>query len=103
MEGMTEQQVIDRGAEAQRLLDNPLLAKALDDLERDVMEAWAANSVSDTQTALQLSMLIKTSRKFRDLFRLYVEGGRYTAEQMKRATKERESLMQRAGRRVFGA
>ncbi len=98
---LTEQQAIDRGEAARRILNDPIVESTLRDMEQDIMEAWAKNPIMDTQGAAELARLVKTHRKFKSMLETYINRGRYTAAQMRQASEEKESLMNRIGRKMF--
>lgn len=77
----------DRGRNAQALLDNELLAAALDAIDREVMEQWIDCPARDKEGKEALWQLIKTSRKFRSVLNGYIESGKLATEQLKRYEK----------------
>lgn len=83
----------DRGIAARMLLDNELLAEALDAIDREVMEQWIDCPARDKEGKEALWQLIKTSRKFRDLLRGYIDTGKLATEQLRRF--EKDSLLRR--------
>lgn len=73
---MTDQQVLDDAAAAQRLLNDPLLLRALDRLERDCWEAWKAAPTNDEAAQREAKRLAWTADKFRSLLTQYVNEGK---------------------------
>jgi hypothetical protein len=100
MSEQSEQQKIDRGREAERLLNNELLLDALARIENDVIEAWANIPVRDTAGAQELTRLIKTTRKFKVMLKVYLDSGKYTATQLAESEKEKNRLMERVSRYI---
>ena len=73
----------DRGADAQALLDSPLLNTALDAIEREVIAAWEQCPARDGSGRDQLWMLFKVSKNFRALLLGYVQTGKLAHEQLR--------------------
>lgn len=91
---MTPAEEVDRARRAQELLDNELLSAALDAIESEVVEQWAACPARDKEGKEALWQLMKTSQKFRAILRGYVDTGKLATEQLRRFEEQR-SLWQR--------
>ena len=78
------QQQQDRGQEAQRLIESPLLQEALAAIESEVIGQWEQCPARDKEGKEALWQLYKTSKKFRALLEGYVQTGKLAAENLKR-------------------
>jgi len=91
---MTPHEEIDRARRASELLENELLSAALDAIESEVVEQWAACPARDAEGKEALWQLMKTSHKFRAILRGYIDTGKLATEQLRRFEEQR-SLWQR--------
>jgi hypothetical protein len=82
----------ERGARAQRLLDDELLKEAFETLDRDYTRAWRETAARDTDARERLWQAVQVVAKVRDHLIHAVNGG-------KLAQREMNEL---AGRRRFG-
>lgn len=94
---MNLQADINRAEHAQRLLDDELLQETLDAIEREVVKAWGECPQRDKEAKEAYWQLYRTSQKFRDILRGYVETGKLATSNLKHFEKERGLL-----RRVIG-
>jgi hypothetical protein len=67
---------VERGARAQRLLDDDLLKEALDTLDRDYTRAWRATSARDTDARERLWQAVQVVAKVRDHLVHVANGGK---------------------------
>jgi hypothetical protein len=65
MEQTDNAELISRGHQAQRLLEDPLLVESLDILERGAIERLRAADVNDTKTLQTLVMGLQATNGFR--------------------------------------
>jgi hypothetical protein len=72
----------ERGARAQRLLEDDLLAEALDTLDRDYTRAWRATAARDTDARERLWQAVQVVAKVRDHLVHIVNGGKLAQRQM---------------------
>jgi len=72
----------ERGARAQRLLEDELLAEALDTLDRDYMRAWRASAARDTDARERLWQAVQVVAKVRDHLVHVLNGGKLAQRQM---------------------
>lgn len=76
MEPTPQQIEAMRAADAARLvLDNPLVSKALSDLEQAVIEQWVALGVENRAQAEELKRLLWAAKQFRAVFEVTIAGG----------------------------
>ena len=99
MDQLSKEQEIVRADDAKRLLNDALFSATLDRLERDIMEAWATTSITDKEGVAELSRIIKTTRKFRQVLKVYVEGGRYASDQLRESRDDEPTMLDRFKRR----
>jgi len=82
----------ERGARAQRLLDDDLLKEAFETLDRDYAKAWRETAARDTDARERLWQAVQIVGKVRDHLVTVVNGG-------KLAQRELNDI---AGRKRFG-
>ena len=87
-----------RGHRAAEILENELFKDAFEAIERELFDAWVNAPARDDVGKAELWRLVKTARKFRGIFEGYVATGKLATERL--AQIERESLMQRAARKL---
>jgi hypothetical protein len=80
---MTSDEQILRAEKAQRLLQDPLMAEALERLEKDVSDAWARSSIRDKEGQHELLLMMQTARKFKAIFTEYIQTGELLKHQLK--------------------
>jgi hypothetical protein len=85
---------IDRAEHAHRLLNDQLLADALQVIRNDVVRAWVECPQRDHEGKEALWQLAKTADKFESLLRGYIETGKLATANLK-AFEERKGLLQR--------
>ncbi len=76
------QQEIFRASKAEAVLNNPLVTEVLDLLEKDIITAWEATPMRDTEAREKAWMYYLTVRKFRNIFTTYIETGRMASMQL---------------------
>lgn len=65
-----------QAADAARLvLENPLVAKALGDIEQAVIDQWVALGVENRAQAEELKRLLWAAKQFRAVFEVTIAGG----------------------------
>jgi hypothetical protein len=82
----------ERGARAQRLLDDDLLKDAFVTLDRDYTKAWRETAARDTDARERLWQAVQVVAKVRDHLTHLVNGGKLAQREMNEI----------AGRRRFG-
>ncbi|MDO9313391.1 MAG: hypothetical protein Q7T97_02460 [Burkholderiaceae bacterium] len=78
-----------RGRRAQDLLDNEVLAEALDAIEAEVVAMWSDCPSRDTDGKEALWQLMKTSKKFRSILLGYIKTGNMATENIARFEEKR--------------
>jgi len=81
---MTPDEQATRGERAQTLLENPVLAEALDAIEAAVIQQWETCPAMDKEGKEAFWQLYKTSKRFRALLLGYVQTGKLASENIKR-------------------
>jgi len=87
---------VSRAEHAQRLLQDELLAEAMQAIKNEVQRAWIDCPQRDKEGKEALWQLAKTADKFEALLKGYVETGKLASANLKHF-EERRGL-----RRVFG-
>jgi len=82
----------ERGARAQRLLDDDLLKEAFETLDSDYAKAWRATAARDTDARERLWQAVQIVGKVRDHLVTVVNGGKLAQREMNEI----------AGRKRFG-
>lgn len=77
-----------RGQYALSLLENELLQEALKAIQDEVVQQWTACPARDAEGKEALWQLMKTSQKFENILRGYIETGKLATDQMARFEKE---------------
>lgn len=89
---MTPEETISHAQAAKKLLEQPLLKDALDTIEREIIVAWEACPIRDTDGKEELWKLMKTAKKFRGILQGVVESGQLAEH----ALKEQKNFVGRA-------
>lgn len=79
-----------RGHQAAMLLDNGLLKDALDSIEKEVVEQWAACPARDAEGKEALWQLMKTAQKFRAILTGHIQNGKLATEQLARFEEKKK-------------
>ena len=72
----------ERGARAQRLLEDDLLVEAFETLDRDYSRAWRATAARDTDARERLWQAVQVVAKVRDHLIRVVNGGTLAQRQI---------------------
>jgi len=72
----------ERGARAQRLLDDDLLKEALETLDRDYTRAWRESAARDTDARERLWQAVQVVAKVRDHLTRVVNGGKLAQREL---------------------
>ncbi len=73
---MTDQAIALKGREAQQLLDNPLLAEAIESMRAQVVQQWKECPIRDKEGQTLLLQLAKVTDKFEGILRGTIETGK---------------------------
>jgi hypothetical protein len=95
MVGMNEQQLhadMLRAAKARELLDNSVLAEALDLIERDTVRLWGLCPARDHEGKEHLWRLYKTAQQFRLVLLEFIATGEYAEAKLKAGAQSRTIL-----------
>jgi hypothetical protein len=72
----------ERGARAQRLLEDDLLVEAFEMLDRDYSRAWRATAARDTDARERLWQAVQVVAKVRDHLIRVINGGKLAQRQI---------------------
>lgn len=73
---MSENADIDRGVQAKDLLDNPLLAEALSEAKRQIVEMWENTPSRDSDGREWLWLLHQSALRFEGVLKGYIDTGK---------------------------
>ncbi|HSQ91558.1 MAG TPA: hypothetical protein VLM19_05240 [Nitrospiraceae bacterium] len=76
------QNEINRAAQAQAVMKNPLVTEVLDLLEKDIIKAWEGTPMRDIEAREKAWMYYLTVKRFRNIFTTYIETGRMASMQL---------------------
>ena len=93
---MTPAEILTRSENAKRILDDPLVIEALATIERDVIEAFHACPVRDTEGMRILQTDLRLARQFKGILQGAIERGKLVANDL----RERETFMKQALRKI---
>jgi hypothetical protein len=71
--------------DAQQLLENPLLAEALELIEKEAINAWIGTGLGDEQDRERHWMMVKSARRLKEYLKGVVEDQRFEASRAVRA------------------
>ena len=80
---------LSRAAEAEAVLNNPLVKEVLDSLEKDVIAAWENTPMRDIEAREKAWMYYVAVRKFRNTFINFIDTGRMASLQLESKRKLR--------------
>lgn len=102
MEPTPQQLEAIQAADAARMvLDNPLISRALADIEQAVIEQWAALGVENKAQAEELKRLLWAAKQFRSIFEVTIAGGTVARNELLNASTM-EIRRDAALRRIYG-
>jgi len=78
---------MSRAANAESILQNPLVKEVLDSLEKDIIFAWESTPMRDVEAREKAWMYYLTVRKFRNTFINFIETGRMASMQLETKRK----------------
>lgn len=76
---------------AAQILDNPVFKQACEVMEKEVIDSWEACPARDHEGKEYLWQLYRNTRKFKNVFRGYVESGKLQIER----EKQEQSALQK--------
>ena len=97
---MTNEQEVARALDAQRVLDNPAYAEAIEALKGQIIEQWKTCPVRDREGQMLLLQLAKLADKFDGLLRGMVEGGKLAQHKIDIDAARSDSTVRRWIRKV---
>jgi hypothetical protein len=68
-------EIIERGHQAERILQDPLMAEALETIEQSIRESW--DSATTTEVREELWYTLKGMQRFKQYLGLAIEQGEY--------------------------
>lgn len=81
---MSRENPVAIGAQAQQLLDNPLLKEAHENIEKAIVDALAKVDVADTAHTLELVRALQAHRRGRTLLDQYVTHGKLAEDALEK-------------------
>jgi hypothetical protein len=73
---MTPEQTVERAAQARQLLDNKLLAEALDAVEKEYIRRWRLSAYGDMISRESCYFLLASLEELKTQLRAWVEHGK---------------------------
>lgn len=93
---MTPEETLARAESAKRLLQDPLVIEALATIERDVVEAFYACPVRDTEGMRILQTNLRLARQFKGILQGTIDKGKLASHDL----REKETWVQMAKNRI---
>lgn len=93
---MTPAEILARSEAAKRLLSDPLVVEAFQTIERDVMEAFYACPVRDTEGMRILQTDLRLARQFKGILQGAIERGKLTANDL----REKEGFLKQTLKKI---
>ena len=72
---MTNQERVDRGHHAKRLLDDELLAEAFETIEKDIFEDWRNSGINEYEQRTDLFLTLKCLERLKAQLRAILDDG----------------------------
>lgn len=85
---MKSEEVIASGTRAKRLLEDPDLSKAFDDVRLAIIEKWETTPLRDKEGAHELRLMLKLLADVRGSLELAVQNGKLAAAELKTLNRE---------------
>ena len=102
MEPTPEQIQAMQAADAARMvLENPLVAQALDTVEQTIVDQWIALGVENRTQAEELKRLLWAAKQFRSIFEVTIAGGTVAKNELLNA-ETMQVRQEAARRRIYG-
>lgn len=102
MEPTADQMTAMQRADAARMvLDNPLVADALNTIEQNIIGLWADLPVEKKEQAEELKRMHSAVKQFRAIFEVMVGGGEIARNELLHATAMRDR-MEAQRKRIYG-
>jgi hypothetical protein len=102
MEPTTAQIKAMQQADAARMvLDNPLVAGAMDTIEREIVGLWADLPIEKKEQAEELKRMLHAARQFRAIFEVMIGGGDVARNELLNAD-HMQHRMETQRRRIYG-
>jgi len=80
----------EKAAQAQRLLDDPMLKDAFNGLEEAYISAWRSTTIDDVTGREKLFLAINVVGKVRDHLRIIVDNGKLASAELKALARTAE-------------
>ena len=89
---MTEHEQIEQGREAEELLSNRMLKRALNDCRKEILDMWEATPARDTDGREWLWKLHQASVRFENVLRGYIDTGKIAKANLKEGKTVAEKI-----------
>lgn len=73
---MNLKEIAQKGHDADRLLENPLLREALDSMKAAIVQKWEESPLTDTQGQHELRLMLKLLKDFEGNLKRFVQDGK---------------------------
>jgi len=93
---------MDRGNKARKLLDDPLLTEAWEQVERTITEAWANAPIRDRDGQHELKLMLKALRDVRGWLEQTVTDGKIAAAEFERLNRRETTPAEIRALRKYG-
>lgn len=80
---MNLEEQLAAGSRAQRLLDDPILSKAFDDVRLAIIEKWESAPLRDREGAHELRLMLKLLADVKGSLELAVMNGKLAADELR--------------------
>lgn len=97
---MTEQQIAQRGIDAQRVLEAEVFKEAMTGLKSQIMTQWKECPIRDAEGQLLLLQMAKIADKFEGILIGLINTGRFAQNKIDLDSVRNESTARRFMRRV---
>lgn len=81
---MTQEERLDRGIKAERIINDPLYADAYEQVKAAILSAWESAPVRDREGQHELKLMLKALGDVRAVFERAITDGKIVADDLKR-------------------
>ena len=76
-----------RSNDAKRILDDPVVKSALDEIQARIIDEWRKSPIKDVELREKLWMMYNVHHAFKDKFREHIETGKLAEFQLRQPKK----------------
>lgn len=81
---MTQEERLDRGIKAERIINDPLYVDAYEQVKAAILSAWESAPVRDREGQHELKLMLKALADVRAVFERAITDGKIVADDLKR-------------------